>query len=92
MKRTKHKYHYAIRNIKKRERELRMSKIAEAMMDNGDIRNFWYEDKGSSKSYPPHVNDATENGQMADVFSQKYNALYNSVPSDIEEIMMIMSI
>ncbi len=74
VKRTKHKYHYAIRNIKKRERELRMSKMAEAMMDSGDNRNFWYEHKnlqGSSKSYPPYVDDATENEQIADVFSQK---------------------
>ncbi len=45
MKRTKHKYHYAIRNIKKRERELRISKMAEAMMENSDNRNFWYEHK-----------------------------------------------
>ncbi len=71
MKQTKHKHHYAIRNIKKHERELRMSKMVEAMMDNGDNRNVWYEHKklqGSSKSYPPHVDDATENEQIADVF------------------------
>ncbi len=43
----------------------------------------------SSKSYPSHVDEATENGKIADVFSQKYNALYNSVPSDNEEMMRI---
>ncbi len=62
------------------------------MMDNGNNRNLWYEHKklqGSSKSYPLHVDDATENGQITDVFSQKYNALYNSVPSDNEEMMRI---
>ncbi len=56
------------------------------------VTETWYEHKklqGSSKSYPPHVDDATENGQIADVFSQKYNALYNSVPSDNEEMMRI---
>ncbi len=39
MKRTKHKYHYAIRSIKKREGDLRMSKMAEAIMENGDNRS-----------------------------------------------------
>ncbi len=39
--------------------------------------------------YPPHVDDTTENGQISDVLSQKYNGLYNSVPSDNEEMMRI---
>ncbi len=56
------------------------------------ITNLWNEHKktqGSSKSYSQHVDDATENRQIADVFSQEYNALYNSVPSDNEEMMRI---
>ncbi len=51
MKRTKHMYHYSIRNIKKCERELKMSKMTEAMMDSDDNRNFWYEHNTNCKGH-----------------------------------------
>ncbi len=89
MKQTKHKYHYAIKNIKKREGELRMSKMVQAMMDNGDNNSFWYEHKKFKGHLNRILHDATEIRQRADVFSQMYNALYNSVPSDNEEMMKI---
>ncbi len=55
MRRTKHKYHYTIRAIKKREDDLRKSLMAESLIYERNHRNFWAEYKkleGQSKQKP----------------------------------------
>ena len=63
----------AIRSIKKREDELSMSRMAEALMKEGGTRNFWQEVKKlqGPKKLPPHLDGATDSCDIADIFSQK---------------------
>ncbi len=44
---------------------------------------------GNSKQIPPHVDGETESKGIAQVFSEKYQKLYNSVPSDMDELKAI---
>ncbi len=84
MRNTKHKYHYAIRKIKKNEDVFRNSRMAESIIDNGGQRQIWDELKkmNSANRLPPRINEATTSKEINDVFTHKYKDLYNSVPSD----------
>ncbi len=44
---------------------------------------------GNSKQIPPHVDGETESKGIAHVFSEKYQKLYNSVISDMDELKAI---
>ncbi len=71
------------------EDELRMARTAEILVENSDKRDFWKEVKrmeGKSKQIPPHVDGRTEAETINNVFTQKYEMLYNSVQSDESEI------
>lgn len=45
MKHTKHKYHYTLRTIKKRDTDLRMSRVAECLTTEKIRRDFWKKQK-----------------------------------------------
>ncbi len=92
MRRSKHKYLYTIRVIKKRDDDLRKSWMAESLIYERNHRNFWAEYKtheGQSKQKPSHMNDRTEPKYMAELLTDKYSTLYNYVPSDEEELCTI---
>ncbi len=44
---------------------------------------------GNSKQIPPHVDGETKSKDIAQVFSEKYQKLYNSVPPDMDELKAI---
>ncbi len=63
MKHTKHKYHYTISTIKKRDADLCKSRMAECLTTVKNHRDFWKEQRkmdGNSKQIPPHVDGETE--------------------------------
>ncbi len=92
MKHTKYKYHYTNRAIKKRDADLRKSRMAECLTTEKNHRDFWKEQRkmdGNSKQIPAHVDGETEPKDIAQVFSEKYQKLYNSVLSDMDEVKAI---
>ena len=67
-------YHYAIRANRRREKQLRMTKLAENIAKN-DSRNLWKEIsklRGHSKLSPPHVDGVTDGKEITDLFKNKY--------------------
>ncbi len=66
--------------------------MANSLIYETNHRNFWAEYKkleGQSKQKPPHMNHRTEPKDIAELFTDKYSTLYNSVPSDEEELYSI---
>ncbi len=77
---------------KKRDDDLKKSCMAESLIYERNHRNFWAEYKkleGHSKQKPPHMNDRIEPKDIAELFTDKYSTLYNSVPSEKEELCSI---
>ena len=80
-RKTRLKYHYAIRYIVKKETLLRNNKMAEAISDNND-RVLWDEVRKYSKSnndLPNGMDGHSKVEEITDTFTDKYNTLYNSV-------------
>jgi hypothetical protein len=83
---TKLKYHYAVRQLKRNSDVFRKKRMAEAL-DTKNSRNFWTEVKkinGKKVNCPTHIENRTNNEDIASLFAEKYMKLYNSVPSDIQ--------
>jgi hypothetical protein len=82
------KYHYAIRAHKKKDKQLRMAKLAENVANN-DSRNLWKElraIRGQGKVCPPHIDGKVTPEEINDLFKNKYQTLYNSAGSNLEKI------
>lgn len=81
---AKRKYHYAIRNLKRRESELRKERMAEALCKNTN-RNFWEEVRKTlprGKCSAIRIDDIKTDDAICEKFAKIYETLYNSVPSD----------
>ena len=75
------RYHYALRYVTKENIRLRNIKMGEAVANNND-RNLWNEARKMSKSsnkLPTMMDGITEETEIANIFTDKYKALYNSV-------------
>ena len=87
-RRTRAKYHKAVRSLKKNRSMNRNAKIASAF-DSNNSRDLWAELKkldSYGKSAPCSINGVTDNHEIADLFSKKYETLYSSVPTNNDEI------
>ena len=83
MKEAKKQYSYAVRRLKRRQKEIKNQKFIDALIDN-NARDFFKEVK---KINPKPTNLCGVDGKqshvdIANVFREKYEELYNSVPSD----------
>lgn len=91
--RTKRQYHYAFRRYKKQEQTLRRERMGEQILQS-DQRQFWREVK---RLFPSNVNNApiidgeANHGSIANIFADKYKALFNSVPSSPTDMASISS-
>ena len=88
MKRTKQQYHYAVRRLKRRSDDLIKSRMAEAIVNNKS-RDFWSEVKkinSTGTNISSNIGDYTNAYDIAALFANKYDVLYNSVPSDAENM------
>ena len=84
MKRARHCYHYTVRALKNREMKEKRRILASKVHD----KDLWIELKKlnpSVKATTPYVDDA-EGDNIADLFADKFEALYCSVPTNAEEI------
>lgn len=87
-RRTRAQYHRVIRQVRRHEEELRSTRMAEKF-GTPNKRDFWGEVKrirGGRVSNPTSIDDVCGEEGIAGVFSNKYEALYRSVPFDHEQL------
>ena len=90
-RKTRLKYHYAIRYVMKENSRIRNNKMADAISTNND-RVLWDEVKKMTKTnnnLPNIIDGSTGIEEISDIFAEKYDTLYNSVSysqSDLNEL------
>jgi hypothetical protein len=88
VRRTKAKYHYAIRKLKAKGDKVKVEKMAEAVLQNRN-RNFFNEARklcGTNKAVSSCIDDETDDIEIANLFGKQYKDLYNSVSCDSGEL------
>ena len=73
MRKTRASYHYAVRHIKRRERELRKSKMAESVSTNKQL-DIWVETQKMLSGKKPSINSvdgACNPEAISEVFASK---------------------
>ena len=88
MRRTRAAYHYAIRRARRDEDDIVRNRFAQSLLQNND-RDFWQEVKKIKNSKV--LNNCTVDGhsnsqEIAQLFGQKYHALFNSVSYEKSEM------
>ena len=81
MRSTRAQYHYAIRRLKRNNESLHKSAMARAISDKKS-RNWWSEvNKVRNKkfTFSNNIDDIQGDDNIAELFSEKYAILYNSV-------------
>ena len=87
------KYHYAIRHVTKENIRIRNYKMAEAISNNND-RVLWDEVRKMSKTsnnLPNAMDGVTGTDEISSIFADKYDTLYNSVGYDMNEMNRLAS-
>ena len=80
-KKTRAKYHYAIRQVKKKELQYKKQTMARAIAFNNS-RNLWTETRKIRKKLsasPNCIDNVTGNENISELFAGKFCNLYNSV-------------
>ena len=80
-RKTRLKYHYAIRYVKKEQIRMRNISMGNAVANNND-RELWKEVKkiyGTNNKLPNAMDGHTDADEISDIFAEKYKSLYNSV-------------
>lgn len=80
-RRTRARYHLAIKQLKHNEDNIRAKNMADAILNN-DSRNFWTEVKKvrkANKSVPTQIDGMSDERDVANLFASKYETIYNSV-------------
>jgi len=91
MRKSRARYHAATRQVRKDNVEIVNNRIATALSQNKN-RDFWSEIKRirHNRSVVVGVVDGfCSSSDIADVFANKYQDLYTSVPYDVEELQSI---
>ena len=86
MKRTRHKYHYTVRRIKKNKMNLQKEKLTEHLYDSNV---FWRSLKNINpvnKTLPNVVDNKNGSHEINKLFVQKYKTLYTSAPTNDTEL------
>lgn len=83
MREAKRQYHYAVRRVKRRKKQLQAQKFLDAIVEDRS-RDFFAEVKRMSPraTVSPCVNGLEDDQAIAEHFRAKYDALYNDVPSN----------
>ena len=91
-RKTRLKYHYAIRHVKKEQIRMRNISMGVAVANNND-RELWKEVKkisGSNYKLPNAMDGHTDIGEISDIFAEKYKSLYNSVGYNSQELDILI--
>lgn len=92
MKKTRHRYHYAVRCCKRQKFEIQKQKLTENM---SRTKVFWTETKKinpTNKVISNTIGNANGYEEISKLFFEKYSLLYNSVPTSEEELSNIRKI
>ena len=79
----------AVKHIMREDDRIRTTKMAEAISENRN-RDMWSElrrIKGRNKFLPSSIDGVVGDEKIAQLFSDKYNHLYNSVSYDVDEML-----
>ncbi len=88
MRSTRSKYHLAVKELMKNENNLHKERMGEAISSD-NRHSLWDEVQRvlpSNKLSPTEIDGASEPLGIAEVFADKYDTLYQSVPTDEEEL------
>ena len=87
MRHTRNKYHYAIRQVKNHEAQLRKSKFVDACLNNdvNDILKDIRESRSSNSTNAKVVDGCSTKPEIAENFKNIYNSIYNT-HNDKEEV------
>ena len=92
-RRTRLKYHYAVRYIKNNQDTITNQYMADAIL-NDKARNFWTEVKKKLNGHNSKifsVDRSTEKHGICNIFYEKYKCLYSSVPYDNKEMYRLQT-
>ncbi len=90
---TRYKYHHALKTIKRQKDSLRADNMAKNVNSTGKNR-FWSELRntlGCSNTVPCTVDGISGIDNIANLFSDKYSALYNSVSYDKHDMSKLVT-
>ena len=93
MRKTRLTYHYAIRRVKRDEKDIISDRFAQAVL-NGHDRDFWAEVKrvrGKGSTTSNIVDGCSDAGNIAALFADKYQDLYCSVAFNEVDMSHILS-
>lgn len=91
MRHTRAKYHAKIKWLRRNILNTKKVKMAEAVALGTD-KDFWAQAKrikGCNKNVPQNIDGISGDGNIANLFATKFGNLYNSVPSDREEMSKV---
>ena len=84
-RKTRSEYHKIVKNVRKKEDALRSEKMAKSLLDNNS-RQFWTEVRamrgGCSNKPPAQVDKTVGNAEIAELFANKFQGVFNSVGYD----------
>ena len=92
MRRTRAAYHYAVRYVRRSETAIVKENFAKSITGNHN-RDFWFEVmkvKGSAEHVSNTVDGVTDSNDIADMFADKCDDLYTSVPYDSAEMDVVV--
>ena len=93
MRKTRLKYHYAIRYAKKNVDSIRNNKLAENLLKS-NIKDFWSEIKkikGRNRNTVVSIDNVNDDVNISELFADKYKSLYNSVSYNVDDMNVILS-
>lgn len=88
MRRTRAKYHYAVRNVKSKNKQYKKQAMARAISENNS-RDLWTEVrkiKRNVSSSPNCMDNVNGNANIAELFADKYHDLFNSVKYEQDKL------
>ena len=87
-RRTRYKYHYAIRHVTKNKKAITANKMAQQIL-TCQLKGFWAnvrKVKGFKSNLPCSVDSIVGEENISDLFASKYEILYKSVPYNTESM------
>jgi len=89
MKRTRHQYHYAVRQAKQTEFDSKKKKLAACVTGTTDMWRELKKINPVGKAIPNTVDDACSPADIAELFVAKYEQLFTSVPTVPHEMAQL---
>lgn len=89
---TRAKYHLALKKLRADNEIAENNKLAGQLLES-DSRSFWQQVnkmKGRKPTFSNVVDDKTDRDSIANLFADKYEALYSSVSYDVNEMGSLM--